>query len=118
MKKERFEKKPSAREKAAVFQNLEKRTLQKKQTGRKKNVDDSVVPADKATLVPNALVLSFPTMKSLQTKVSALMKLIMRCIEMGVGLDMAKIGLETVTSMAYFSPFIIEDQKLIVKMIQ
>lgn len=45
-------------------------------------------------------------------------RLISRCIDMGVGLDMCGVGLDMIGGLAYFAPFVIEEPIQILKLIQ
>ncbi|CAD7957194.1 unnamed protein product [Amoebophrya sp. A120] len=118
-----FDKRPTQYEIESVTRHMDKKPqradqklgLKKKKTS---GVSDLVPPADPSVVVPEALALSFPTMGNLQSKVRQIMKLIGRCIEMGVGVEMAGIGLETVAALSYFAPFVIDDPKVVVRMIQ
>ena len=129
LKRELPDKRPTLKERAAVTKNMEKRAVVMKASGpmgaaaaakrKKQEKEDNEIPdADKAVIVPDALKLAFPTMRSLQTKTGQIVRLIMKCIEMGVGLEMAERGLDTITAVSYFAPFVIEDPKIIVNMIQ
>eukprot|EP00392_Amoebophrya_sp_AT5.2_P006240 g6250.t1 len=118
-----FDKRPSQYEIESVTRHMDKKPQRAEQKiGFKKKktsaVDHLIPPPDPSVIVPDALALSFPTMAVLQTKVRQIMKLIGRCIEMGVGVEMAGIGLETVAALSYFAPFVIDDPKVVVRMIQ